>query len=367
MTAIAQEHPVARLMRYSRETQVPWIIQGLWQEGGIFIVHSLEEEFKSIFSYQVSDAIASAAPLLRVWKVPRLRRVGILETEMDDLETGNRLRKMYPRENYPDGLVVSEESLIKEFRRRQTLGEKFDCIEKWMKTYDIEILVWDTINSILAVGEPNSEVGVSKFFDKLALLPHKGALLIRHDCKPSKENESRNSNQRVRGSNRLVEDASLVIHLHRQDKAKNKVCLTVGKLRNGRKPDPMQLWFDVEPFQLTMLPPVAAMLETGAKTRAQLIQAGEARFGLKVRCIDQGISELRAGNLVLDSMIGHKSVLRLNPRAVPDVNSEAAKWWSVLKGPEALGGEMQPCISTEGVSEEDSVMLPESSLIACQK
>jgi len=343
------EHPVARLIRYSKETRVPWIVEGLWQEGGIAIVHSLEEEFKSIFSYQLSDVIAAGTPLLRRWNVPRPRRVGILETEMDDLETGNRLRKMYPREDYPDNLIVSEKSLIDEFRRKQTLGEKFECIERWMKIYEIEILIWDTINSILAVGEPNSEVAVSRFFDKLALLPQKGALLIRHDSKPSKENESRGSNQRVRGSNRLVEDASLVIHLKRQDKAQNKVCFTVGKLRTGRKPDPLELWFDAEDFRLTPLPPVAAMLETGAKTRGQLIQLGEERFGLKQRAVDNLISEVRC--LTFDSLSGHKSVLRFNPRAVPDAESSAAQWWPLLKLDGTHGGEMQPCIPILGVSE----------------
>lgn len=342
----AQEHPIARLIRKSEQTQVPWIIKDLWQEGGIAIVHSLEEEFKSIFSYQVADAIASGMPLLRTWRTPQARRVDIFETEMDDLETGNRLRRMYPGNGYPDGLIVSEESVIREFRSKPTLEGKFECVDRWMKHYRVEVLVWDTINSILATGDPNSEVATSRFYDLLALLQHRGVLLVRHDSKPSKDSEYRHSNQRVRGSNRLVEDASLVIHLHRMDKAQNKVSLTIGKLRNGRKPEPWELWFDVETFRLTPLPPVAALLESAPCTRQRLIQQGEERFGLKERAIDNAINEVRP--VLIESMHGHNKLLKLNPAATPQSGSLTERWWPLLRNAETPPGEMQPCISILG-------------------
>jgi hypothetical protein len=341
----SHEHPGARLIRKSKGTQVPWIIEGLWQKDGIAIVHSLEEEFKSIFSYQVADVIAAGLPLLCTWRVPRTRRVGIFETEMDDLEVGNRLRKMYPRDDYPENLIVSDESALKEFRSKPTLEAKFECLDRWMRSYSIEILIWDTINSILATGDPNSEVAVSRFFDRLALLPHKGALLVRHDSKPSKDHQYRGSNQLVRGSNRLVEDASLVINLQRLDKAQNKVRLTVGKLRTGRKPEPFELWFDTETFRLTPLPPLVALLEFGPRTRGELIQQGDDRFGLKQRAIDNSISELRP--LLLDSMEGHKLVLKLNSAAKPEAESPVTRWWPLLGQTDAHPDEMQPCISLE--------------------
>lgn len=342
------EHPIARLMRISELTQVPWIVEGLWQEGGIAIVHSLEEEFKSVFSYQIADAIAAGLPLLRTWSVPRPRRIGIFETEMDDLETGNRLRRMYPREAYPDGLIVSDNSVIQEFRRKPTLEGKFECVDRWMRLYRLEVLVWDTINSILATDNPNSECATSRFYDRLALLPHKGALLVRHDSKPSKDTEGRASNQLVRGSNRLVEDASLVIHLKRLDKAQNKVNLTVGKLRNGRKPDPWELWFDLDTFRLTPLPPVAAMLESGPQTRPELVKQGNERFGLKQRAIDDAIAELRP--VLMDSREGHKVVYKLDPAATPDAGSPITRWWQLLERVETPAGGMQGCISSPSVS-----------------
>jgi hypothetical protein len=342
-------HSIARLIRRAQETKIPWIIEGIWQEGGIVIVHSLEEEFKSIFTYQMGDAIAAGTSLLRSWKVPKTRRVGIFETEMDDLEVGNRLMKMYPQGGqgfHPEHLIVSDGELIKEFRRRPTLDGKFECLEKWIRSNDIDILMWDTINSILAAGDPNSEVGVSKFFDRLNLLPLKGSLLVRHDGKPSKDSANRHSNQRVRGSNRIVEDASVVIHLHRQDKAKNKVSLAVGKLRNAPKPQPRELWFDSGIFQLTPLNPVAALLERRSLTRGELISEGEKRFGLKERSIDTIISELRP--LLIESRQGHKLAFSIDLSAVPELGSLPETWWHLLIGVPAPSREMQGCISMEG-------------------
>jgi hypothetical protein len=56
------EHSIAKLIRKSKQNPVRWIIEGLWQEGGIVVVHSLEEEFKSVASYQIAEAVASGKP-----------------------------------------------------------------------------------------------------------------------------------------------------------------------------------------------------------------------------------------------------------------------------------------------------------------
>lgn len=350
---VASEHSIAKLIRRARETSIPWIIDGLWQQGGIVIVHSLEEEFKSIFSYQIAEAIAAGSPLLRTWQVPRPRRVGIFETEMDDLEVGKRLGKMFPQGDWPDNLIVSDAALMTEFRRKPIREAKMECLKSWMKSNEIEILAWDTVNSILATGEPNSEKSVSQFYDGLALLPQKGTLLVRHDSKPSKDTVQRHPNQRVRGSNRLVEDASTVIHLSRPDKSQNKVRLTIGKLRNAAKPDPMELWFDAGTFRLTPLPPVAALLEDGPRTRQELIKCIYARFALKERAIDTSLKDLQP--LLIESQRGHNRVFALNNKAIPSSDSPAVRWWPLIRGSETHGGEMQGCISIRSTSIDQSL------------
>jgi hypothetical protein len=51
-------------------------------------------------------------------------RVGIFKAEMDDLEVGNRLGRLYPTDNFPDGLVLSDDELLREFRKRHSLGSE---------------------------------------------------------------------------------------------------------------------------------------------------------------------------------------------------------------------------------------------------
>lgn len=337
---------IGTLIKLAKETKIPWLIGDLWQEGGIAIIHSLEEEFKSVCAYQIAEAIAAGTPLLRVWSVPQARRVGIFETEMDDLEVGRRLGTMYANEGWPTGLVVSDSGLLKSFRTYETLKDRMRCLEGWLVSNQLEILIWDTVNSALAVGDPNSEASVSRFFDQLSLLPLKGTLLVRHDVKPSRDTTQRASNQKVRGSNRLVEDASLVIHLARQDKASHKVRLEVGKLRNAPKPDPLELWFDASTFRLTPLPPVAAILESGSLTREELVKQAVSRFGIKARAVDEHCRELQS--CLGKSQDGHRRVLTLNRNAIldPEPDSPTARWWELLMPAATPTGETQPCITT---------------------
>ena len=326
------ESSIGALIRYAKETKIPWTIEGLWQEGGIALVHSLEGEFKSILSYQIAEAVAAGSEFLRKWKVPRSQRVAILETEMDDLESGLRLGAMYRDNKWPQTLEVSDHTLVDEFRKRLTLGERVACVDQWLREKRIEVLIWDTINSALAVGDPNSEHSVSKFFDAIAGLPAKNLLMVRHDVKPSRDAALRSSNQLVRGSNRLVEDSSLVIHLRRKDKASNKVSMEVGKLRNGPLPDPMELWFDAGTFRLTPLPPIIALLEKGPLSRQELLEQAQSRFNLKQRAVDEHRVEL---NSFLDeTRSGHQRVISLNHGFVPDEESPAAKWWDLVVKPQ---------------------------------
>ncbi len=228
-----------------------------------------------------------------------------------------------------------------------SLETKVSCVEEWVKAQQLDILVWDTVNSILAAtGDPNSEVSVSRFLDRIALLPVKGSLLVRHDAKPSRDTEGRHSNQLVRGSNRLVEDASLVVHLKRPDKAANKVRLQVGKLRNAPKPEPLELWFDATSFRLTPLPPVAAVLESGPLSRGEILRQGFQRFGLKTRAMD-GQREV-LGRYLNEGRDGHKRIFSLNRAAVPEEESPVEQWWRLIN-PETPSRQLQHCISTDGV------------------
>jgi hypothetical protein len=326
------DHPVARLIQLSERDENRWLVEGLWQSNAVVLVHSLEGMFKSIFAYQVSEALATAQTLLNQWHVPVPLRVGVLQTEMPENMVGDRLRAMYPDKRIPLNLIVSTDALKISIRQRFTARDKFLVIHNWLMDENIDVLVWDSINSVLAsCGNPNSEEAASQFYNLLESLPHKGALVVRHDGKPSKDTSLRESNQKVRGSNLHAEIASAVIGLERRDKRTQKVSLTIGKLRHDSASDPVECWFDAGAMRLTLLPPPVVLLEAGPMTREALNEQLSKRFGLRSRAADDLIDGLQAGGLLIAGMQGHERTWALNKAAQPARDAAAAMWWPQVR------------------------------------
>jgi AAA domain len=325
------DHSIARLIRQAELHKDAWHIEGLWQPNAIAVVHSLEGEFKSIIAYQIAEALATATPLLRMWNVPTFQRVGVLQTEMAENQVGARLKVMYPDGRIPSNLIVSNESLSTDIRKCFYGEEKMQVIRNWMLTEHIDVLVWDTINSVLAAyGNPNSEEAAANFYNHLELLPHKGALVVRHDSKPSKETELRQKNQKIRGSNLHAEIASTVIGLERPDKRSNRVILEIGKLRHDTVPEPLECWFDAGKMRLTLLPPPVALLEGGPMTREALNCELLERFKLKERSADDLIRQLENERFLLGKTRGHKRIWSLNQEAVATPDTPAPVWLPLL-------------------------------------
>ena len=354
----AEVHEIHTLIEKYRNTKIRWIVNRLWREGGIAVVHALEGQFKSIFVYQLAEAIAKGKPFLRFWDIPAPRRIGIYQSEMSDIDTGERLEKMFPRKSdVPLRLRISDEEFKRTIVAKRTLEERFSVLDHWVRDKRIEILVMDTINSLLATtGNPNDEFSASKFLDCLAQLPTKANLVVRHDGKPTKETEMRADNQKVRGSNRLVEDASVVIRTNRRGRADHEIVISVGKLRNNAMPDDLTVWFDADTCRLTPLDPVIAMLEQGALSREELIEQGFRRFRLKRSAVQNHIGNME--RYLTSRLDGHRRIWEINHSAAPIENEGEAKlWWlpSVLSqdclGLGKLadpGGDVEPPTSTGG-------------------
>jgi hypothetical protein len=338
-------HSIARLVRQAELYKDSWHVKGVWQQNAIMVVHSLEGEFKSIIAYQIAEALATATPLLRMWNVPAVRRVAVLQTEMAENQVGDRLKIMYPDGRIPTNLIVSDESLATTIRKSFYGQEKMEVIHNWMVAEHIDVLVWDTINSVLSsYGNPNSEEAAADFYNHLALLPHEGALVVRHDSKPSRDTESRQKNQKIRGSNLHAEIASTVIGLERPDKRSNKVILEIGKLRHDTVPEPLECWFDVGTMRLTLLPPPIALLERGPMTREALNHELSERFKLKERTSDDLVGQLENEGFLLGETQGHKRIWSLNPKAVAKPETPAAIWLPLVKSeaPDKIAGEPTP-------------------------
>src|SRR5580692_11902535 len=118
------DHSIARIIRAAEQFENVWHLEGLWQPNTFLLVHSLEGEFKSVFAYQASEALATGQPLLRKWKVSTPKRVGILQTEMPDNMVGDRLKAMYPDGRIPRNLIVSNEGLKTAIRLKFSASEK---------------------------------------------------------------------------------------------------------------------------------------------------------------------------------------------------------------------------------------------------
>ncbi len=331
-TAESPDHSIARLIRSAEQDRHIWLVEDLWQPNTIMVVHSLEGGFKSVFAYQIGEALATRESLLRKWAVPTAMRVGILQTEMPDIMVGQRLKQTYPSGVIPANLIVSNDALVDEMRRKFDPSDKFQILHNWITSERIDVVIWDTINNMLsACGNPNSEEATAKFYDYLEALPHKGALVVRHDGKPSKDSELRASNQKVRGSNAHAEIASVVIHLGRPDKRSNRVVMEIGKLRHGSAPDPMDCWFDIETMRLTLIPPVITVLERGTMSREALYPELLRRFSLKTRNADAAVNELQTQGFLLPSTRGHERLWSLNAAAEPEAETRDAEWWRLVK------------------------------------
>jgi hypothetical protein len=313
----------ADLIELARENPPRPIIEGLLNEKEILVLHGAEECFKSVFMIQMAESIATGAPLLGFWRVPNRSKVGIIETEMHEAQLGERMAKMFG-EHPPDRMVFFGTEDLRQWRRRALEG-KIKSIERWIREEEVHVLMIDTANDFFR-GEDNpcDERAVGGFFDLLRNLAPQGCVLVRHDRKRRAEDRfTGNPNEDMRGSAEWKEDPEALLQLTRKDRRTHEVILDVGKLRYGRKPEPLTLWFDAGTFRLTTLPPAIAVLEAGPHSRQQLIHECGVRFGLAERKADDKIGELRA--FLRETQVGHNIVFEIDPEGVRD-----APWFCFL-------------------------------------
>jgi hypothetical protein len=312
------------LIRHAKEHPPEPIIQGLINKGDILLLHGSEESFKSVFILQIAESIATATPLLMTWNVPRAWKVGIIETEIHEVMLGERLLKMFPDGNSSSNLQFMGESALRGWRRL-ALREKFVSIQKWIEEKQIDVLMIDTANDFFrGTDNPSDERAVGGFFDELRSLRVGARAIVRHDRKQQAEMyDQANTNERIRGSSEWKEDPETILSLARVDRRTNEVGFEVGKLRYGRKPQPLKLWFDARTFRLTPLPPVIQVLYEADSSRGKLIAACEERFGLATKTVDNMLAEQKP--YLTDKQAGHEKIFGI------DIDhAQEASWFEFL-------------------------------------
>lgn len=237
------------LMRMSVERPPQPIIENLLYEGDTLLIHGSEENYKSVCIIQLAESIAGGVSFLRTWKINGKRRVGIIETEMHPAQLGDRLRVMFPKGDPPHDLCFLPEDRLRSWRRKDLTG-KVVIIEDWIRAVGISVLMVDTANDFFRGDDnPSEEATVGAFFDSMRNLRLDARILVRHDRKRRDGDSTLHSNERIRGSSEWKEDPEVIASLERIDKRTHEVEFEIGKLRYGRKPEPMRLWFDAGSFR----------------------------------------------------------------------------------------------------------------------
>jgi hypothetical protein len=322
-----QTHTVADLIRLASECPPRPVIEGLWNEKDIMVIHGPEESFKSVFVVQLAESIAAGTDFLRNWKVSTPHTVGIIETEIHESQLGVRLSKMFPC-TPPNGMRFLGAEGMKHWRRLPTLPAKFQFFQQWIFQEEIEVLLIDTVNDFFRQNNnPSDETIVGGFFDQIRNLNIKASGLVRHDRKrKANDDDSADSNERIRGSSEFKEDPELIIQLSRKDRRTHEVELEVGKFRYGSKPDPLSLWFDAGSMRLVPLHPVITVLETGPLTRTEILAQCRTRFGLGDRKVDDCLQEHR--QFLNETQQGHNKVFQIDRD-----RAEQAGWFRFLLPP----------------------------------
>lgn len=312
--ATVETRSAKELIQLSKNKPPVPVIDGLLAEGEILLIHGEEESFKSVFAVQLAESIASGRLLLRTWNVPEVGRVGIVETEIHEQRLGDRLKRMFPGEDPPDGLVFLSDKATKALKRGKTLEEKLEFLRRWIREQDLDVLVLDTANDFFrGKDNPNDETDAGEFFDRLRDLGIT-SLVVRHDHKPkgtpTLPDSPENPNNKIRGSAEWKEDPETILYLDRKDRRTHEVRFEVSKLRYGMKPDPMTLWFDKKSFRLVPLPPPIAVLEDGPKSRQELVEECKERFGIGHTRTDEMLEGLKP--FLNERQDSHSKVFELN-------------------------------------------------------
>ncbi len=315
------------------------IVQGLLNESEIAGLHGAPEVFKTIFCLQLAESLASGAPLLGTWQVPKPQHVYFLETEMSVPALGLRLAKMFAHRTAPDRIHFADEARLRKFRRAPDLKSKFALLSEWMAEVKPDVLIIDTANPFFRGKEsPNDETAAGAFFDLLEATPASVKLFVRHNHKPRIDDPGGDAATKIRGSGQFSDVPDLLLELRRIDKRTNEAALSISKFRHGTKPDDLKLWLDTEELRLVPLPPVIYLLQTGAQSRFELLEALAKRFGIQQRAADSLIKAEQ--RFLKERLSGHKLIYEIDWSAAPD-----AEWSGRVQTPREKVEDMQGCIS----------------------
>lgn len=318
---------ILELIEQSRTNPPKPVIEGLISEREIAGLHGAPAVFKTFYSLQLADDLATATTHLGLWKIPKRHRVFFFETEMTPEALGRRLVPIYDGRPAPEGISFANEAEIRAFKRSPTLEKKFTVLDALVRNAGADVLIVDTANPFFRGKEsPNDEISVGAFFDWLESSPAHTPFFSRHNRKQRQMDSLsvEEGAERIRGSGQWADVPDLLMELRRVDRRTNKAILSITKYRHGAAPADLELFFDAGRYRLVSVPPVVCLLQPGPLTRAQLLEGLSKRFGIEQR---NGDEQIKAQQIFLkESLSGHSKVYALDPDTAVQ-----ADWWSRMQ------------------------------------
>jgi hypothetical protein len=162
----------------------------------------------------------------------------------------------------------------------------------WAHDKELDFVSIDSLAKLFPPGMDVSRQDLaSDVFSQIQFLPT--TMILAHDRKPPHEAKgaASNGNAEIVGSGRMSQEPDVVLQVIRPDKRAPMVKLDCGKMREGVKPEPLELYFDSVDFRLYAYHPFLHLLPA---TGPELIEQAERRYGWRPRHCNEYIKKLKA-------------------------------------------------------------------------
>ena len=306
---------------HEAETNPPQpILEGLIHENEIVGLHGTQEAFKTMWCLQLAEALATGGYFLGQWKATRPMNVFFLETEMSVTAMGKRARQMYGK-RVPTGVFFATEKELKQFRRAPDLAAKMNMLDRWLSRYRdfgivIDVVIVDTANPLFRGKQsPNDETTAGEFFDRLANLPVKFKLYVRHNRKRRGDNGGHDVDedaQSQRGSGQFADVPDLLMQMKRSDKRVDCADLEITKFRHGSKPAEFDLCFDRVDYRLIPYPKLVHLLREDTRSRDELIAGLKTHFNMGHNTAETNLKTAKESGLIVEAPRGHQKLFSIN-------------------------------------------------------
>jgi hypothetical protein len=271
---------VAALIEEARKNPVNWVIPGVLLESGVHILHGKEESFKTMLTLQMHEVLSVGGSFL-THTVKGGLRTGIVELETKPRLFGNRLAQFFRNEAPP--IEVLPEDLRHVVLNGKQAKDRIQVIREWASRLGLDLV---SIDSAVKLFPANCDLSkpeqASEVFNQLQRLPT--LWMLAHDRKGLCGGEQQHvGNEEIVGSGRFAQDPDVVHQMVRPDRRAPMVTFNWGKVRDGEKRDPLELWFDKIDFRLYPIHPYIHLLRGGTKSEAEVVAEAEGRYGWKER------------------------------------------------------------------------------------